>query len=140
MRGVFAILCFGVAFKCSQYGFSSLCGHGYHVHAAPGVIVGLAPPFHGWFLLAGPYLPFFWWFFFHGFVVFCLLRQCRSLRRRSFLLMRFQPVGAPAAVGNEGYLHLECLLHLFHYYTFHLLALLGIDREVEFVVYLKYHL
>ena len=52
--------------------------------------------------------------------------------------MCFQPVCAPAAVGNEWYLHLKCLLHLFHNYALHLFAFFWQYGEVELVVYLHY--
>ena len=53
--------------------------------------------------------------------------------------MCFQPICAPAKVGAEGYLHPVGALHGLDDDALHQLLLLGVDAEVEFVVYLEYH-
>ena len=53
--------------------------------------------------------------------------------------MRFEPVAAPSAVGDEGYAQLCCPLHLVDDDVLDALSLFEWHGEVEFVVYLQYH-
>lgn len=62
--------------------------------------------------------------------------QSEDCRLPALLSMRFEPVFAPSGIGHEGHPELVGSLHLFDDDAFHLLFLLGEDREVEFVVYL----
>ena len=55
-------------------------------------------------------------------------------------LVRLEPVGAKATVGNEGDRHLEGVLHLFDDDMLNAFFLFREDGEVEFVVYLENHL
>ena len=57
-----------------------------------------------------------------------------------FRLMCFEPVVAPAGIGNQRNTQRKCALHLFHHQPFHALFLFGNDREVQFIVHLQYHL
>ena len=53
--------------------------------------------------------------------------------------MGFEPVGAKAAVSNEGNGHVEGILHFFDNDVFHFVLFFWIDGEVEFVVNLEDH-
>ena len=53
--------------------------------------------------------------------------------------MCLQPICAPAKVGAEWHLHPVGALHGLDDDALHQLLLLGVDAEVEFVVYLEYH-
>ena len=55
-------------------------------------------------------------------------------------LMGFQPVLAKARISHKRHTQGEGFLHLFDDDGFHLFFFFRIDREVEFVVYLKDHL
>ena len=57
-----------------------------------------------------------------------------------FFLVRLEPVLAPSAVGDEGNAEGISVLHLLDNDALYELFLLGNDREIEFVVHLKYHL
>ena len=50
--------------------------------------------------------------------------------------MRLQPILAKAGIGDEGDVKREGALHLFEDDGFYLLALLWVDTEVQFIVYL----
>ena len=56
------------------------------------------------------------------------------------LLVGFEPVGAPPCVCDEGYGEGAGRLHLFDDNLLYPTLLFGHDGEVEFVVYLEYHL
>lgn len=56
------------------------------------------------------------------------------------LLVGFEPVGAPPCVCDEGYGEGAGRLHLFDDKLLYPTLLFGHDGEVEFVVYLEYHL
>ena len=53
-----------------------------------------------------------------------ILHSSFVIRHSSFVSVRLQPVGAPAAVGHEGHAHAEGLLHLGQDDGLHLFALL----------------
>ena len=55
-------------------------------------------------------------------------------------LVGFEPVLAPAAIGNQWYTERIGVLHLLNDDALHLFFLVGIDREVQFVVHLQDHL
>lgn len=54
--------------------------------------------------------------------------------------MCFKPVASPSGICHQGDVQCVCFLHFLPYYLLHLFLLLGIDGEVELVMYLKYHL
>ena len=54
--------------------------------------------------------------------------------------MCFEPITSPIAVGTKRYLHRVGLLHLFDDNLLYLFPFVGVDTEVQFIVYLQYHL
>ena len=54
--------------------------------------------------------------------------------------MCFEPIGAPSAVGKEGYGEFDGILHLIDNQLLQLLFLFGHNGEVEFIVHLQNHL
>ena len=53
--------------------------------------------------------------------------------------MSFEPIVSPSGISNQRYVQLIGILHFLYHDLFDFLFLFGINREVEFVVYLDDH-
>ena len=71
---------------------------------------------------------------------YCRAKFYLKMRLRRCLSMRFKPVCARAAVGNERYSSAEGSLHLFFYNAGHRILFARNDVEVQLIVHLQQHL